>query len=110
MLVKTYQKNFDALSNTATNFFRFIQAFSNKLKLKVFLNIWTLEDSVQDIDSVTCIIFQIYFYDKLFNPDQNSKIQNKKRIDKKTVEILLNKLFVLNDLKANEEIMEQYAK
>ena len=49
-----------------------------------------VEDRVQNLDSVTRGIFQIYFNDNLFNPDPNSKIQNKKRIDKKAVEILLN--------------------
>ena len=84
------QKELDALSNTATNFFHFVQAFSNKLMLKDFVNIWMVEDRVQDLDSVTCEIFHIYFYDDLFNAGQNSAIQGKKRLDKKTIEILLN--------------------
>ena len=49
-----------------------------------------VEDRVEDLDSATCGIFQIYFYDNLINPDQNSKIQDKKQLDKKPVEILLN--------------------
>ena len=49
-----------ALSNTATNFF-FIQAFGKKLKLRDFVNIWMVEDKVQDLNSVTCGIFQLYF-------------------------------------------------
>ena len=52
---------------------------------------------MQDLNAVTCRIFQIYFYNNLFNLDQNSKIQNKKRLNKKTIEILLNELFVLDD-------------
>ena len=68
-----------------------------------------VEDRVQDLDSVTCDIFQIYFYDNLFNPDQNSKIQNKKRLNKKkTIEILLNKLFVLDE-QQNEATINEYA-
>ena len=35
-------------------------------------------DQIQDSDSVTCGILQIYFYDNLFNPDVKSKIQTKK--------------------------------
>ena len=57
---------------------------------------WMVEDMVQDLDSVTCGIFQINFYDNLFNPDQNSETQDKKRLNKKAIEILLNKLFVLD--------------
>ena len=68
-----------------------------------------VEDRIQDLDTVYCGIFQIYFYDNLFNPDQNNKIQNRKKLNKKTVEILLNELFVLNDQKRNEAIIDYYA-
>ena len=59
-------------------FLNFVQSFGNKLKLRDVVNIGIVEDRVQDLDSVSCGIFQMYFYDNLFNPDQNSKIQNKK--------------------------------
>ena len=68
-----------------------------------------VEDQVQNLNSVTCGIFQIYFYDNLFNPDENSKIQNKKRFNKKTIETFLNELFVLNDQETNEATIRQYA-
>ena len=58
---------------------------------------------------MNCGIFQIYFYKNLFNIDQNSKIQNKKRLNKKTIETLLNELFVLSDQEQNEVITNQYA-
>ena len=31
-----------------------------------------VEDPIQSLDTVTCGIFQIHFYDNLFNPDVNS--------------------------------------
>ena len=68
-----------------------------------------LEDRIQDLDTVSCGIFQIYFYDNLFNSDQNSKIQNKKSLNKKTVETLLNELFILNDQEQNEAIINKHA-
>ena len=43
-----------------------------------------VEDRVEDLDSVTCGLFQIFFSDNLFNPDQNSQIQDKKQLNKKT--------------------------
>ena len=52
-----------------------------------------VEDRVQDLNSVTFGVFQIYFYDNLFNPNKNSKIQDKKRLNKRTIETLLNELF-----------------
>ena len=68
-----------------------------------------VEDRVQDLNSVTCGIFQICFYNNLFNCDENGKIQNKKQLNKKTKETLLSKLFVLDDQDKNEATMRQYA-
>ena len=53
------KKEPDALSDTATkeNLWNFVQAFGNKLKLRNFVNM--VEDRVQDLNSVTCSIFQI---------------------------------------------------
>ena len=67
-----------------------------------------VEDRLQDLDSATCGIFQIYFYQNLFNPEENSKIQGNEKLNKKTVETLLNKIFSLDD-KENEIKMEEYA-
>ena len=67
-----------------------------------------VEDRIQDLDSNSCGIFQLYFYENLFNPDQNSKIQNETKLKKTTVETLLNELFSLDD-KENEIKMVEYA-
>ena len=45
-----------------------------------------VEDRVQDLNSVICSIFQLYFYNSLFNPNENSKIQDQRRLNKKTIE------------------------
>ena len=66
-----------------------------------------VQDRLQDLDSSTCGIFQIYFYENLLNSDQNSKIQSETKLNKKTVEILLNELFSL-DNRENEIKMEEY--
>ena len=68
-----------------------------------------VEDRVQDIDSVTCDTFQLYFYGNLFNPDENSKMQDKTKRNKKTIETLLNKIFILDNQNKNEETIRQYA-
>ena len=78
------------------------------MKLRRFVNIWMVEDRLQDLDSATCGIFQIHFYENLFNPNENSKIQNETKLKKSTVEKLLNELFLLEDTE-NEIKMEQYA-
>ena len=55
------KKEIDSLSDTARHFFYFIQASGIKLKLRSFVNIWVVEDRIQDLDSTTCGIFQLYF-------------------------------------------------
>ena len=69
-----------------------------------------VEDKIQDLNSVTCGIFQIYFYDNLFNPDENSKKEDKNQLNKRTIKNLSNERFVLADQKTNEATIKQYAK
>ena len=66
-----------------------------------------VEDRIQNLDSVTCDIFQLYFYDNLFNPNENSKIQDKARLNKRTIETLLNELSVLDDQETNKATIRQ---
>ena len=90
-------------------FFHFIQAFGNKFKLRNFVNIWMVEDRVQELDSSTWGIFFFFFYDNLFNPDENIKIQGNTRLNKKTIETLLNEIFTLDNQDENKQKMQQYA-
>ena len=78
------------------------------MKLKSFVNIWVVEDRIQDLNSSTCGIFQLHFYENLFNPDKNSKILNENKLRKNTVEMLLKELYSLND-KENEIKMKECA-
>ena len=103
------EEEIESLSNTARNLLRFVQAFGIKLKLRSFVNMWMVEDRVQDLDSDTCGIFQPYFYDNLLNPKESSSIQDNRKLTKKTVETLLNELFSLDDQPSNEQKMEEYA-
>ena len=88
------KEEIDSLRDTARDFFYFVQAFGTKLKLRSFVNIWMVEDRIQDLESSTGGIFQLYFYENLFNLDGNSKIQNETKLKKTTVETLLNELFL----------------
>ena len=98
----------NSLSDTGRDFFYFIQAFGIKLKLKSFVNIWVVEDRIQDLNWSTCKIFQLHFHENLFNPDKNSKILNENKLRKNTVEMLLKELYSLDD-KENEIKMKEYA-
>ena len=79
-------------------------------KMTRTVNIWMVEDRVQDLNSATCGISQLYFYDNLFNPNENSKIQDMARLNKKSIGTLLNELFFLDDQDENEETIKQYAR
>ena len=68
-----------------------------------------VQNRIQNLNSVTCGIFQLYFYNNLFNPNENSKIQDKARLNKRTIDTLLNELFLLDNQDKNEELMRQYA-
>ena len=76
------KKEIDSLSDTARYFFYFIQAFGMKLKLRRFANIWMVEGRLQDSDSSTCRIFQIYFFENLFNPPKVSQILKETKLKK----------------------------
>ena len=102
------QEEIESLSETARNFFYFINAFGIKLKLRSFVNVWMVEDKIQDLDSVPCGIFQIYIFENLFNPHKNSSIKGETKLKKTTVEKLLNELFSLEDVE-KEQKMEAYA-
>ena len=95
------KEEIDSHSDNARYFFYFVQTFGIKLKLRSFVNIWMVEDRMQDLESSTCGIFQVYFYENLFNPNENRNIQNETKLKKTTVETLLNELFSLDD-KENE--------
>ena len=105
---KLSENEVSSLSEKAQNVFYFFQAFGIKLKLRGFVNIWIVEDRLQNLDSATCGIFQIYFYQNLLNPEENSKIQGNAKLNKNTVETLLNEIFSLDD-KENKIKMEEYA-
>ena len=88
---KNLNKNgLDSLSDIAHNFFHFVQSSGNKLEICGFVNIWLLEDKIQNLGTVTYGIFQIYINDNLFNSDVNSKRRKQQNTKQKK---LLYKLY-----------------
>ena len=51
--------------------------------------------------------FSYLFFKKLFDPDENSEISGKAKLTEKTVELLLNEIFTLDD-KQNEIKMKKF--
>ena len=68
-----------------------------------------VEDRLQNLDSSTCGIFQLHFYDNLFSPNENSKVQSNTKLTKKTMGTLFNELFTPDDQDGNGRKLEQYA-
>ena len=56
------------------------------------------------------MVYFNFIFTTVFNPNENSKIQDKAKLNKKTIETLLNELFVLDDQQKNEETIRQYPK
>ena len=51
------QKEIVNLSNTARDFFHFVQTFGYFLKVKDYLDIWMIEDPTHMTETVTCGLF-----------------------------------------------------
>ena len=97
------------LSSAAQVFFYLIYNFGKNENITNFVNVWMLEDSIQMEITITCGAFQLYFYEKLFFPDKNCKLQSYKKLTNVALETILNKLFTL-DRENDEQIINEYIK
>ena len=66
-----------------------------------------VDDCLQNLESDTCGLFQLYFYVNLFLPEKNSKILSNKNLTISTIQTLLNEIFVL-DINKNERRVENF--
>ena len=82
------------MTKTAQDFFYTLYEFARVYKRKV-VNVYMVDDCLQDLKSDTCRIFQLYFYTNLFLLQPNSKIINNRNLTMKTISTLLNEIFVL---------------
>ena len=109
--MNTYQniqkKKLEQLRTTAQDFFHFIESFGELHNLNNKVSIWMLEDPIQKLDTFTYGSFQFLFFENLFEPNENSKIQNHRRLTKKAIETLLNEIFTTNK-QENKEIIQKF--
>ena len=68
------------------------------------MNILILE---QDLTSSNCGIFQLYFYQNLFDPNKKSKIINHENLNKRTIEVIFNAIFS-TDVNENEYLIKKF--
>ena len=66
-----------------------------------------VDDCLQNLESDTCGLFQLYCYVNLFLPEKKRKILNNKNLTISTIQTLLNEIFVL-DINENERRVENF--
>ena len=94
------------IATTAQDLFHTLNECSKVHKSRK-VNVYMVDDCLQDIKSDTCGIFQLYFNTNLFLPNYKSKVLASKKIAMKTISTLLNKLFTL-DISENERRVEKF--
>ena len=92
------------LNETATNFCHLLYQFA-KLKKINKMNIVIVENNLQELSSITCGIFQLYFYKNLFDPSIQSTILQHKNLNTTTVQTLLNEIFTSETQENERRIM-----
>ena len=71
------------------------------------MNILIVEHPVQELTSSTCGLFQLYFYQKIFNPQEKSKIINHETLNKRTIVAILNEIFTTH-VNESEQVIEKF--
>ena len=82
--------------------------FGKLHNVKDEINVFSLDDQLQKIETDMCGIFQLYFYYNLFNPLADSSIIDNTVLSKNVIEKLLNEIFSL-DREVNEKTVTQFA-
>ena len=88
-------KTVNRLSETTQDILHLINEFGKLHNLKEEVRVHFADDQLQKTETVTCRVFQLYFFVNLFNPYENSAIIEDKILThkKKTIEKLLNEIF-----------------
>ena len=105
---ESYKKvNKDSLTPTARDFSHSISEFS-KVHNESMVDIYMVDDQLQNIKSDTCDLFQLYFYMNLFIPKENSQIVGNSTLTLRTIKNLLNEISS-KDIAQNEIVVETFA-
>ena len=103
---KMQQKTKSQLTDTAQNIFHLLEQFA-KLKKCRCMNILILENSVQNLASLNCGSFQLYFYKNLFAADEKSNILNHKALNKSTLQTIINEI-LSTEVEENEYLIKNF--
>ena len=97
----------DTLTPTARDFFHSLSEFS-KVHNENSVDVYMVDDQLQDIKSDSCGLFQLYFYMNLFLPKESSQIVGNRTLTLRTIKNLLNEIFS-RDISQNEIVVENFA-
>ena len=97
----------ETLTSTARGFFHSLSEFS-KVHNKNSVDVYMVDDQLQNLKSDTCGLFQLYFYVNLFLPRESNQIVSNRSLTLKTIKNLLNEVFSRN-ISQNEEVVENFA-
>ena len=108
MLKYQKAKRLNELRTTTQDLLHLMYEFGKLHDVKDEINVLSVDDQLQRIDTDTCGIFQLYFYYNLFNPLKSSSIIENTSLGKSTIEKLLNEIFCL-DQDINEKTVSKFA-
>ena len=97
----------ETLTPTARDFFHSLSEFS-KVHNKNSVDVYMVDDQLQNIKSDTCGLFQLYFYMNLFLPKEGSQIVSNRTLTLRTIKHLLNEIFS-RDISQSEIVVENFA-
>ena len=108
--MREYKKIKDTkqLKTTTQDLLHLMYEFGKLHNVEDEVTVFSLDDQLQEIETDTCGIFQIYFYYNLFKPFIDSSIIKDNVISKHTIQKLLNEIFTLNK-DQNEKVITQFA-
>ena len=101
-------KDLGELRTTTQDLLHLMYEFGKLHNVKDEINVFSLDDQLQRIETDTCGIFQLYFYYNLFNPLADSSIIDHTVLSKNVIEKLLNEIFSL-EREVNEKTVTQFA-
>lgn len=76
------ENKISGISETAQDFFHLVHSFGKNEKITKFVNVWMLEDPIQQPNTITCGPFQICFDENMFfsrQRQQNTQLQKTKK-------------------------------
>ena len=71
------------------------------------MNLLILENTIQNLTTSTCGLFQLYFYKNLFDPDEKSKILIRQTLTKSTLQTRINEIYSM-DIGENEYLIKTF--